>query len=449
MARYTHDLMELQPGAREWGIAGVGLLPADQRIREALKPQDCLYTLVERQDDREVVSVIGSLCDVIYAGESSATTLDAIGDPAVRIVSLTVTENGYCLNPATKRLDLTHPAIVNDLSEGALPQSAIGILVEAYRRRQAAGMPAFTALTCDNIQHNGLILRDAVLAMAALRDPALAEWIEVNASFPNSMVDRITPVTSAENIADLAARFGIADNWPVFSEMFRQWVIEDHFGQGRPEWEAVGAQFVDDVAPYEFMKLRLLNTSHLAIAGLGQLAGYKYVDETMRNRSFRSFMQQLMDRETGPTLPRIPGVELAQYKASLIARFANPQIKDTLQRINTDAPLNLLLDPIRDRLERGAECELLALALAAWMRRMAGVDDEGRPLTVVHPQADLLRARAVEGGANPRPLLGIRSLFGDLCEHERFVVDLERSLRKFHEVGSRAALEQVLETCHE
>lgn len=444
MARYTHDLMQLQPDARRWGTVGVGMLASDRRMWEALKPQDFLYTLVERQDNQELVSVIGSLCEIIYAGESSANALDAIDNPAVRIVSLTVTENGYCLNPATKRLDSAHPSIVNDLSNEGTPQSAIGILVEAYRRRRAVGASAFTAMSCDNIQQNGLVLRDAVIAMATLRDPGLAEWIAANASFPNSMVDRITPVTSADNIADLAVRFAIADRWPVFSEMFRQWVIEDRFVQGRPEWEAVGVQFVADVAPYEYMKLRLLNTSHLAIAGLGQLAGYVYVDETMRDQSFRLYMRELMDRETGATLPHIFGVDLSLYKTRLIERFANPQIKDTLQRINTDAPLNLLLDPIRDRLRQPSKYELLALALAAWMRRMAGEDDEGRPLTIVHPQVDILRAKALEGRADPRPLLSVRSLFGDLVEHAEFVATLEGALRKLYDSGARATLAQVL-----
>jgi mannitol-1-phosphate/altronate dehydrogenase len=432
--------MEVQPDARNWGICGVGLLASDRRIWEALKPQDCLYTLVERQDDQEMVSVIGSLCEVLYAGESAASTLEAIDNPAVRIVSLTVTENGYCLNPATKRLDPTHPTIIHDLSHGLTPRSAIGILVEAYRRRRAGGMPAFTAMSCDNIQHNGLVLRDAVVAMATLRDAGLADWIEANASFPNSMVDRITPVTSADDISDLATRFGVTDRWPVYCEMFRQWVIEDRFVQGRPQWERVGAQFVTDVAPYEYMKLRLLNASHLAIATLGQLAGYVYVDETMKDGKFRAYMGALMDHETGPTLPPVPGVDLSRYKTQLITRFANPQIKDTLQRINTDAPLNLLLDPLRDRLASGMGCELLTLALAAWMRRLAGTDDQGRLLTISHPQADLLRARAVQGGADPRPLLRIGSLFGDLIDNSGFVANLGRCLASLYELGARGVL---------
>ena len=443
MARYTHDLMALQPEAQVWGIAGAGLLPADRRIVDALAAQDGLYTLTERQDDAEAATVVGAVCELIYAGDSAARLLARIDDPAIRIVSLTVSENGYCLDPATKRLDPAHPAIIRDLS-GSLPASSIGVLVEAYRRRRAAEQPAFSALSCDNMQHNGATLRAAVLAFADLRDRSLASWIDRNATFPGTMVDRITPGTTDADIADVAERYGVADRWPVSSEMFRQWVIEERFVAGRPAWEAVGVQMVDNVAPYEYMKLRLLNASHLAVAALGQLAGYVHVDETMRDPAFAVFMQALMDRETGPTVPPVSGVDLTVYKKQLIARFANSRVKDTLQRINTDAPLNLLLDPIRDRLSGGGDCELLGLALAAWMRRLLGKDDRGFPLVIAHPEADLLRDRAARGGTDPRPLLGIRSLFGDLGENEPFVAGLARHLTTLDRIGVVGAIEQTI-----
>jgi mannitol 2-dehydrogenase len=440
MARYTHDLMDTQPDALNWGIIGVGLMPSDRRMRDALAPQDGLYTLVERQDDVESATVIGSICDVIFAGESSKTTLDAITSPTIRMVSLTVTENGYCLNPATKQLDFAHPSIVHDLAHAERPRSAIGIIVEAYRRRMVAGLPAITALTCDNIQHNGVVLRSAVLALAQRRDPLLATWIEGKASFPSTMVDRITPVTTADDTSDLASRYGVADRWPVFSERFRQWVIEDSFVQGRPAWETVGAQFAHDVAPYEFMKLRLLNASHLAIAGLGRLAGYTYIDETLCDGSFRGYMQALMDRETGPTVPAVPGIDLTAYKAQLLNRFANSKIKDTVERVNTDAPINLLIDPIRDHLKKNADAPLLALALAAWMRRVRGEDEGRQPIHVIHPAADLLRARAVEGGTDPRPLLAINALFGELIDNQPFVRTLGHWLGLLYGRGAKATL---------
>ncbi len=443
MARYTHALMERRADQRNWGIVGAGLLPADERIRDSLVPQDGLYTLVERSATEERVSVIGSVVRVIYAGASSTELLDAISQPEIRIVSLTVTENGYCLNRATKQLDPDHALIRMDLAHPAQPRSAIGVIVEAYRRRKDASQPTFTALSCDNIQHNGNVLREAVLSLAKLRDSALASWIERHADFPNTMVDRITPVTAPEDAAALASRYGIADAWPVFCETFTQWVIEDRFVQGRPAWEEVGAQFVPDVTPYEFMKLRLLNGSHLAVAGLGRLAGYVYVHEAMADPLLRRYMAALMDRETGPTLAPVPGIDIAAYKQTLIERFANPAIKDTVERVNTDAPLNVLVDPIRDRLQAGGDVALLSLALAAWMRRMRGVDETNRPIEIRHPLAGLLAEKAAEGGSDPRPILEIEQLFGSLGREPRLVSAVGQWLGSLYEAGSQATLRRA------
>ena len=440
MARYTHALMEQRPDALAFGIVGAGLRPADAAMFDSLAPQDGLYTLVERSGAQEAVTVIGSLAGLAYAGEDTSALLHAIDDPRVRIVSLTVTENGYCLHPATKQLDPEHPLIRRDLADPARPASAIGVVVEALRRRRAAGQPAFTALTCDNIQHNGRVLRDAVLALAHLRESALATWIEVNATFPNTMVDRITPVTAPGDIATLAERYGVGDRWPVVCESFTQWIIEDRFAAGRPAWEEVGAQFVEDVAPYEAMKLRLLNASHLAVAGLGRLAGLTTIDETMRDPGLRAYMAALMDRETGPTLPSVPGIDLPAYKRTLIERFANPAIKDTVERVNQDAPLNVLLDPIRARLAAGEGVALLALALAAWLRRMRGEDEAGRPMEIRHPLAPLLRERAAAGGSDPAPLLAVEPLFGDLGRDPRLAGPTGCWLASLYEHGSVATL---------
>jgi fructuronate reductase/mannitol 2-dehydrogenase len=440
MARYTHALMERRPDMLAFGIVGAGLRPADQAMFDSLTPQDGLYSLVERSGTEEAVTIIGSLASLAYAGEDTTALLDTIADPRVRIVSLTVTENGYCLNRATKELDPDHPLIKRDLADPARPASAIGVVVEALRRRRDAAQPAFTALSCDNIQHNGSVLRGAVLALARMRDPALAAWIEHEAAFPSTMVDRITPVTAPADIAYIAERYGIGDRWPVVCEAFTQWIIEDRFPAGRPAWEDVGAQFVADVAPYEAMKLRLLNASHLAVAGLGRLAGLTYIDETMREPLLRGYMAALMDRETGPTLPPVPGIDLPDYKRTLIERFANPAIKDTVERVNTDAPLNVLMDPIRARLDTNEGVELLALALAAWMRRMRGEDEAGQPIDIRHPLAALLQERAIAGGADPAPMLGIEPLFGDLGRDPRLAEPVGRWLASLYERGSRATL---------
>ena len=387
--------------------------------------------------------MVGSLAGVVFAADDSAALLHAIDQPGIRIVSLTVTENGYCLNRATKQLDFDHALIRADLAQPAQPRSAIGVIVEACRRRRDAGAAPFTALSCDNIQHNGTVLRDAVLALAQRQDPALAAWIAAEVSFPSTMVDRITPVTAAADVALLAERHGIADAWPVFCETFTQWVIEDRFVAGRPAWEAVGAQFVEDVAPYEFMKLRLLNASHLAVSGLGRLAGYRTVDEAMADPLMTRYMTALMDRETGPTLLPVPGIDLAAYKATLVARFANTAIKDTVERVNTDAPLNVLVDPIRDRLHAGAPLDLLALALAAWLRRVRGEDEAGQPIDVRHPLAPLLREKALAGGDDPAPLLGITALFGDIGTDPRLVAPVGRWLAALYRNGSRATLAEA------
>ncbi len=445
MARYTHELMGLDPAALEFGILGVGLMPGDRAMIESLEPQDALYTLVEREGADETATVIGSLAGVLFAGETSAALLDAIDDSATRIVSLTVTENGYCLDPATKKLDPEHPLVRADLAEPARPRSAIGVLVEALRRRREAGRPAFTPLTCDNIQGNGHVLQAAVLAHARLTDERLADWLEAEVAFPSTMVDRITPRTIPADGAWLERRYGLRDRWPVVCERFTQWVIEDRFPAGRPAWERVGAQFVEDVVPYEVMKLRLLNASHLAVSGLGRLAGFATIDESMADRRIAGVMSAMMDRETGPTLPPVPGIDLATYKRTLVARFSNTAIKDTVDRVNTDAPLNVLLDPIRDRLKADAPLDLLALALAAWLYRVRGEDERGQPIEVRHPLADLMREKAAEGGPDPAPLLSIRPLFGELGEDPSLVEPVRRWLGLLYGSGISATLDAAAE----
>jgi mannitol 2-dehydrogenase len=443
MARYTHDLMGQDADALDWGIQGAGLRSADARLLAALAAQDGLYTLIEREGETENRVVIGSIVATIDAAGSSEALLAAIDDPATRIVSTTVTENGYHLDRATKKIDLESDAIRADLADPSRPRTVPGILVEAFARRRAAGAPSFTALCCDNIQHNGNVLKNAVLDFAAAREPALAEWIAANARFPNSMVDRITPVPTDEQIAAFAAETGLDDQASLLSELFRQWVIEDDFVAGRPAWETVGAQFVDDVTPYEFMKLRLLNGSHLAIAGLGQLAGYRLIGEAIGDPLIRRYMVALMKTETAPTLDPVPGIDITEYQQTLIDRFANPAIEDTTQRVNTDAPVNVLVDPIRDRVQAGEPIDLLALGLAAWCRRVSGRGEDGQPITVVHPLAEQLAEKAQEGGSDPSPLLSIRALFGDLGQNPELVEPVAKWLGDLYANGVKATLEDA------
>lgn len=441
MARYTHDLLALGNGEGDWGIVGVGLMPSDSAIVDSMRAQDCLYSLVERDESGEHIEIIGAIITALDYRDGAAAVLDAIA--GAQIVSLTITENGYYLRGADKRLNLEHPAIAADLSDAGAPKTAIGILAEAFERRRQSGAKAFTALSCDNIQHNGAVLRRAVLDFAEAREPALARWIESEARFPSCMVDRITPSPTKAQSDELAARTGIADQCAVFCEDFRQWVIEDDFADGRPDWEYVGAQFVRDVTPYERMKLRLLNASHLAIAGIGRLMNYAFVNEAMSDTRLQLYMAALMDKETGPTLPADLEIDLPRYKRTLIARFANPAIRDTLDRINADAPVNYLLDPLRDRLAAGEGITLLALALAAWIRRVRGVDESGQPLEVRHPLAEDLRRAAEIGGGDPRPVLAITSLFGDLGGRQDLVAPVQKWLEHLYAHGANSALDRA------
>lgn len=440
MARYTHDLMRLDQQALAWGIQGAGLRASDKSLLDALAAQDGLYSLVEQEGSYENLALPGSIVAVIDASVSTVELLAAIDDSRTRIVSMTVTENGYHLDQATRTLNFDRPEIRADLAEPLRPRTVAGILVEAYRRRRAAGVPAFTALSCDNIQHNGNVLKAAVLALAQRQDPTLSEWIAAHASFPNSMVDRITPVPTDQQTAAFAARTGLTDRAPLHCEMFRQWVVEDHFVAGRPAWEKVGVQFVEDVTPYEFMKLRLLNGSHLAVAAIGQLCGYRLIGEAISDPLIRRYMVALMDNETGPTLLPVPGIDVAQYKRTLLKRFANPAIRDTTQRVNTDAPVNVLVDPLRDRLNNAQSIELLSLGLAAWCRRARGRAEDGTPIAVVHPLVELLAVKASEGGTDAAPLLSIAPLFGALGQDERLVSAVNGWLAPIYNRGMRATL---------
>lgn len=441
MARYTHDLMERGSDALEWGIFGVGLMPGDVRLTEALGPQDNLYTLVERDAESEQATVIGSVARTIFAPAEAEALRATLDDPSTRIVSLTVTEAGYCLDPGTKRLNPDHPLIAHDLAHPDAPQSAIGIIAAALRRRRDAGLAAFTALSCDNIQHNGDVLGRAVLDFAEAQEAGLARWIEDRASFPNTMVDRITPVTQPTDVVTFAERYGIEDAWPVFSETFRQWVVEDRFVAGRPAWEEVGVQFAVDVTPYEKMKLRLLNASHLAISAPGELAGHVLIDEAMHDLRLSAYMAALMDRETGPTVEAPAGIDLGSYKASLIRRFANPNIRDTTARVNMDAPLNYLLDPLRDRVRAGQDSPLLLYALAAWIRRLRGYDDRGRTIAVRHVKADTLIPLA----GDARAVLALEPLFGDLAGHPALVPGVSDWLAAMEVHGTLGALGRYLD----
>jgi mannitol 2-dehydrogenase len=431
--------------ALDWGITGVGLLPGDKRMHDVLQAQDCLYTLVVKDSDGTMhPRVIGSIVDYLFAPDDPEAVLRVMADPATRIVSLTITEGGYLVNQSTGEFDADDPSIRNDLADGAVPSTAFGFLVEALKRRRDAGVEPFTVMSCDNIAGNGEVAHKMLGAFARLKDPELASWIEQSVTFPNSMVDRITPVTTDHDREQLAEQFGVEDGWPVVCEPFTQWALEDRFPAGRPPYDRAGVQLVPDVTPYEMMKLRLLNCSHQALCYLGYLAGYRYAHEVCADDLFTGFLLGYMDEEATPTLSEVPGVDLDAYKHELIERFANPEIRDTLARLcaeSSDRIPKWLVPVIRDELARGGPVRRSALVVASWARYAEGVDESGEPIEIVDRRKEQVTRRAQQQGSDVLAFLRDPDLFGDLVEDERFTTEYAAALESLHAHGARATLE--------
>lgn len=361
---------------------------------------------------------------------------------------MTITEGGYFIDEGTGEFLSDHPDIQHDLQHPAEPVTSMGLIAEALERRRARGLTPFTVMSCDNLQGNGHVIEKVLLAFTSLCNPVLQRWIAGNVAFPNSMVDRITPATTPADIASLSENFGIEDAWPVVCEPFRQWVIEDTFCNGRPEWEKVGAQLISDVAPYEIMKMRLLNGSHLAMAYLGALAGFTYVHEIMRDPLFQSFVQAFMTEVT-PVVPKIAGVSVTDYKSSLTERFSNPTINDQVTRICSEGSAKIpkwLLPSIVELLEQRAPTKLLSLVVASWIRYLGhGVDLRGRPLDIIDARARELTAIAKGAGTDPRPLLAVKSIFGEkLPANATFVKSVESALQMLSRLGVQATLRDCL-----
>ena len=432
--------------AREWGITGVGLLPQDKRMHEVMEAQDCLFTLVVKNSDGSLEPrVIGSIVDYLFAPDDPEAVLSRMADPDTRVVSLTITEGGYHVNQATGSFDDSDPAIRADIKADQPPTTAFGFITEALARRRTAGTEPFAVMSCDNIQGNGTVAREMITAFATLRDPELGEWIGAEVAFPNSMVDRITPVTTDADREHLASSYGIDDGWPVVCESFAQWALEDHFPLGRPAFEDVGVQVVEDVGPYELMKLRLLNASHQAMCYLGYLSGYRYAHEVCADPLFTGFLLAYMDREATPTLEPVPGVDLDHYKHQLVERFANPEIKDTLARLcaeSSDRIPKWLVPVIKHQLDHDGEVGRSALVVAAWARYAEGVDEEGKEIDVVDRRRDQLMERAGRQSDEPLAFLEDRDLFDDLIDQPRFTEAYLAALTSLHERGARATLEK-------
>jgi mannitol 2-dehydrogenase len=443
-AMYVDALMNGGEGL-DWGIVGVGLLPQDERMRDVMAEQDCLYTLVEKHPDGSLrPRVIGAVVDYLFAPDDPEAVLARLADPATRIVSLTITEGGYHVNQTTGEFDIDVD-IQRDLQADAVPCTAFGYIVEALRRRRTAGTEAFTVMSCDNVQGNGDVARRMIGAFATLKDPDLGAWISERVSFPSSMVDRITPVTTADDRHRLAELFEVDDDWPVGCEPFTQWVLEDRFPAGRPPLDHAGVQLVHDVEPYELMKLRLLNASHQAMGYLGYLSGHRYVHEACQDPLFVRFLTGYMDEEATPSLAPVPGVDLVVYKQQLIERFANAGVRDSLARLCADGSDRIpkwLVPVIRDRLTHDGDVRRSALVVASWARYAEAVDEQGTPIEIVDRRRDDLLERARRYAEDPLAFLDDRSLFGDLRDDPRFVTPYLAALESLHGIGARATLEK-------
>lgn len=440
-AVYSDDVLAASGG--DWAICGVSL--RQRTVQEQLDPQDGLYCVVERDGAGDNCRVIGAVTETIFAPGDPAALVARMADPAIRIVSLTVTEKGYCHDPASGQLKLDDPGIVQDLKAPATPSTAIGYLVAGLAARWRGGIAPFTVMSCDNLPHNGRMLAGLVKAYAQELDPSLSDWIEREGAFPSTMVDRIVPATTEEDRTAIRELLDLEDEAVVVCEPFRQWVIEDRFTMGRPAWETAGAQLVEDVAPFEDMKLRLLNGSHSMLAYLGYLAGYETVAETMANPDFEKLVRRYMDEEATPTLALPGGVDIEGYKDQLIERFRNPALKHRTWQIAMDGSQKLpqrLLSVIRQQLKAGGPFEIAALAVAAWMRYVTGQDERGGAIDVRDPLAGRLASLAAETGSTPTALvgsyLGVEEVFGDdLPNTEAFRTAVEASVSHLYEMGAR------------
>nr|WP_318380958.1 fructuronate reductase [uncultured Enterobacter sp.] len=447
-ALLTHRVLNAQGG--DWGICEISLFSGDQ-IMAQLRAQDHLFTVLEKGAAGNEAIIVGAVKECLNAKlDSLAAIIEKFCEPQVAIVSLTITEKGYCIDPATGKLDLTSPRIAHDLQNPAEPHSAPGILVEALHRRRERGLAPFTVLSCDNIPDNGHVVKNAVLGMAQQRSAELAEWIREHVSFPGTMVDRIVPAATEASLAEITETLGVEDPCAISCEPFIQWVIEDNFVAGRPDWEIAGVQMVQDVLPWEQMKLRMLNGSHSFLAYLGYLAGFAHISDCMQDAAFQAAARRLMLDEQAPTL-RITDVDLTAYADSLIDRFANPALQHRTWQIAMDGSQKLpqrMLDGIRVHLARESHWPLLALGVAGWMRYVSGVDDQGQAIDVRDPLADKFRVITENSQESERvtALLTLTEIFGsDLPQRPAFVKAIQSAWDLIAHKGAHQAVIDTLD----
>ncbi|WP_420860265.1 mannitol dehydrogenase family protein [Marivivens marinus] len=444
---YLHRLMQ-QGMAHDWAILGAGVRPFDAAQRDRLKAQDCLTTLIELDPKGQSAEVVGSMIDYIEIAEGNGPLIAAMSDPRIRIVALTVTEGGYYIDPVTKAFDVTHPDIQHDAANPDRPRTAFGAIVAALKARRDAGHGPFTGQSCDNLQGNGAILRQTVVGLARLSDPALADWIDTHATFPNSMVDCIVPATGPRELA-LVREMGIEDNAPVTHENFRQWVIEDDFCAGRPDWDRVGATFTKNVHDFEVMKIRILNGGHQVIANAGEVLGIETIHGCMGHSQIGVFFARVATREIAPHVKPVPGMTPEAYVTMIHRRFSNPMIADTTRRVAFDGSSRhpgFLLPTLREALAAGTPIDGLALSEALWARMCQGTREDGTTIEANDPIWDQLQPVAAAARDRPADWLEQRQIYGDLADDPRFATAFATALRRIWTEGTEAALAHYLES---
>lgn len=430
----------------DWALVGAGVRDADAAMRSTLEAQNWLTSVVEQEAHESHVRVTAPMVDFLKPGDTN-TIIARLTDPAIRIVSLTITEGGYYIDPASQRFDPTHPDIRNDAEHFDTPRTVFGLILAGLKRRRDAGVAPFTVMSCDNIPGNGHVAQNAVVGLARLVDSELAQWVEKAVAFPNGMVDRITPATGAREKKLIADEFGIADRWPVFCEAFKQWVLEDNFPLGRPALEKVGVQFVKDVAPFELMKIRILNGGHATIAYPGGLMDIHFVHEAMEEPLIREFLEKVERDEIIPIVPPVPDTNLNDYYKLIDRRFSNPKIGDTIQRLCLDGSNRqpkFILPSVTDRLAQGKSITGLALVSALWARYCYGETDSGKPIPPNDPNWDRLTALAKQAKTDPKAWLSMTDIFGDLATDPVYVAAFTHALSTLWKVGTRETLKHYL-----
>ncbi|MHA6691082.1 mannitol dehydrogenase family protein [Devosia sp. A449] len=444
-AVYLDDLFAT--GAdHDWALIGAGVRDADEAMRQKLKAQDWLTTVVEQEADTSSARVTGAMIDYLQPGATEAI-IATLADPAIRIVSLTITEGGYYIDPASQKFDPTHTDIAYDAAHADAPRTAFGLILAGLIRRRDAGIQPFTVMSCDNIPGNGHVTENAVVGLAQLIDPMLAQWVKANVAFPNGMVDRITPATSDREKTLLAEQFGIDDNWPVFCESFKQWVLEDNFPAGRPALERVGVQFVADVAPYEHMKIRILNGGHATIAYPAGLLDIHFVHEAMQHPLVAAFLAKVERDEIIPVVPPVPDTDLNEYFALCQRRFANPKIGDTIRRLALDGSNRqpkFIIPSALDRVTAGESVTGLALVSALWCRYCYGTTDSGAVIEANDPSWARLTTQAKLAKDDPKAWLAMGDIYGALAGEPAFVAAFSHALETLWAIGTKATLERYL-----